>query len=193
MSMRAPLQIAFMTGQSDPASCALSIQQSTFLDALAAPEIATVRSNFPYTANSKPRTTPSLPRASWNNARQYLASRQPAFAERHRASVLTMLDGAERTVLLAGSCGLELLANLRLPQAILDRVHVFAYGAVARRRPVCDVLAVWGRRDVIARPWRRRDDHIVDCGHMTYLETPEVLTLCQEFIARRCSTLSILR
>jgi len=95
-----------------------------------------------------------------------------------------MLTQADRTVLLAGSCGLELLANLRLPELVLSRLHVFAYGAVARRRPQVDIVAVHGRRDWIARPWRKHDDLFVDCHHMNYLASPEVLARCTDFIAR---------
>lgn len=177
-----PLQIAFLTGQSDPRSCALSRTQSAFLDALAVPEPARVRSNFPYLPGSSAPTHTPLWRASWNNARQYLASRSPAFAEQYRPSVSRMIARADHTVLLAGSSGMELLANLRLPDRELERLHVFAYGTVARTRPACETMAVYGRRDWIARPWRESADIIVDCAHMTYLETPQVLTLCTAFV-----------
>jgi hypothetical protein len=178
-----PLQVAFMTGQSNPSSCALSPVQDRFLDALPVPESARVRCNFPYLPDPLPHRHVPLARASWHNMRLYVASRDPAFADRHRPTVLRMLMRADRTVLLAGSCGLELLANLRLPEPSLDRVHVFAYGAVARRRPAIDLFTVRGRKDWIARCWGGQIDVTVKCGHMTYLEAPEVLALCKEFVA----------
>jgi len=177
-------QIAFMTGQSDPSRCALSPLQSSFLEALALPDVAKVPTNFPYAALPLPYRDVSLAAASWHNARQYVRSRAPAFAERHRASVVAMAQRADHTVVLAGSCGLELLANLSLPGETLRRLHVFAYGPVARRSPACDLLVVRGRHDWIARGRSLRVDHVVNCGHMDYLENPDVLALCRGWIGR---------
>ncbi len=177
-----PLQVAFLTGQSDPRTCALSRTQTAFLDGLPVPAPARVRSNFPYVSGSATAAHTRLWRASWNNTRQYFASRTTAFAEMHRPPVSRMIARAEHTVLLAGSCGLELLANLHLSDGELERLHVFAYGAVARSRPTCETLAVCGRRDWIARAWREPTDVIVDCTHLTYLETPHVLSLCSAFV-----------
>jgi hypothetical protein len=154
------------------------------MEALPVAPSGKVFSNFPYLSDEHPHRAVSLMRASWNNAAQYLASRRPAFAERHRVTVRQMIERADRTVFLAGSCGLELLSNLRLPRSVLDRVHVFAYGVVARRRPPVDMLAVRGRHDWIARRWRAADDVIVDCHHLNYLESPDVLAHCTRFIAR---------
>ena len=95
-----------------------------------------------------------------------------------------MIAPADHTVLLAGSCGLELLANLHLSDAELERLHIFAYGAVARTRPACETMAVCGSRDWIARAWRQPTDVIVDSSHLTYLETPHVLALCSAFVGR---------
>ncbi|MDB4917871.1 MAG: hypothetical protein JWM95_5515 [Gemmatimonadetes bacterium] len=179
--MKLSLQVAFITGQSDPASCALSPVQERFLDALPISEAAKVRRNFPYAVHSQPYQEPMLLRASWHNTRQYFASRRPAFAERSRPAVLQMLARANCTVLLAGSCGLELLANLRLPAEVLANVRVFAYGAVVRRRPVVELVAVRGRRDLIAS--RMPGAASVDCNHLSYLESPAVLAICAKFVA----------
>jgi hypothetical protein len=184
--MRLPLQIAFLTGQSDPSGSALAPPQEAFLDALPTPDHWKVRVNFPYPEATPPHRPTPLPRASWNNSRQVLASRGPAFAESFRPPVLALLARAERTLLLAGSCGLELLANLDLPARALERLHVFAYGAVARRRPACDLRQVRGRRDWIAKALSRIDlgpaDAWVACGHLDYLNDPEVLALCRAFL-----------
>ena len=145
-----------------------------------------MRVNFPYPEVTPPHRPAPLPRASWNNARQFLASRRAAFAARHRPPLLALLARAERTLLLAGSCGLELLANLDLPARELGRLHVFAYGAVCRRRPACDVRQVRGRRNWISRALTRIDldrcDAWVAGGHLEYLEDPEVLALCRAFL-----------
>lgn len=172
------MQVVFLTGQSDPARCALSPAQRAFLEALplAAPDKLAL--NFPYHSDTLPWRNVSLAAASINNARQYLASRQPEFAARHAPHVQRLLSRAPRTLILAGSAGLELLANLRLPRETLDRVHVFAYGPVARRLPGCACVLVQGRRDWVSRLWFHTVDHRVECTHLDYLESPEVLALC---------------
>lgn len=180
--MTPPLQILFLTGRSDPRSAALSPLQTAFLDALPAPDSWKVRVNFPYPASTPPyREIPLLP-ASWRNFRQFAGSRRAAFADRHRAQVLGRIEAAGRTFVLAGSSGLELLANLRLPAAALARLHVFAYGPVARRLPVCDHRLVQGRRDWISRAWFRGAGVRVDCGHLGYLADPAVLRLCCAYL-----------
>lgn len=189
--MTPPLQIAFLTGASDPRSVALSPVQAAFLDALPAPDDWKVRVNFPYPAATPPfRETPLL-LASWRNGRQYLASRRPAFAERYRPQVLDRIARAERTLFLAGSSGLELLANLHLPAAALARLRVFAYGPVARRLPDCDCRLVQGRRDWISRGGFRAGRHQVDCGHLDYLSDPAVLALCRDYLRELRETMEI--
>lgn len=185
--MSLPLQVAFITGQSDPERCALSPLQAAFLDALPVPDAGKVRVNFPYTTTTLPHRRVALGPASWHNGRQYLGSRAPAFAERHRAGALALLSRADRTVLLAGSCGLELLANLGLPDSALRRVAVFAYGPVARRRPACEVVVVQGRRDWISRAWGPHADEVVEAGHLDYLRDAEVLAHARAFIVRVAS------
>ncbi len=174
-------QVAFLTGQSDPGRCALSPAQSAFLDALSWPDVAKVQTNFPYDDRTRPYRNVSLAAASWHNTRQYLRSRTPVFVDQHRSSVVEMAARAEQTLLLAGSCGLELLANVALPDHILQRLHVFAYGPVARRAPACDLFVLRGRGDWISRAWSGRVDQVVDCGHMDYLANPQVLALCREW------------
>jgi hypothetical protein len=182
--LRPRLQIAFCTGQSDPNGCALSSAQAAFLEALPAPGAVKLGVNFPYRRDTPPHREIGLLRASWNNARQYAASRRPRFARAHRASVMAMLQGADRHVLLAGSCGLELLANLALPPEALRRMQVFAYGPVARRAPECEVYLVQGRRDWLSRACFHHPDAHVDCGHLGYLVCREARDLCAAFVAR---------
>lgn len=181
MSARLPFQAAFLTGRSDPRRCALSPLQRRFVDRLELPRGAAVPLNFPYEPGPPYGETPLL-LASFHNARIYLEARRPGFAERHAGPVRALLGRAEHTVFLAGSCGLELLAGLRLEPEVLERVSVFAYGPVARAPAGCRVLTVQGERDAISRWWLRKADHRVPCGHMDYLSCPEVLTLCREFI-----------
>jgi hypothetical protein len=180
--VKPPLQIAFLTGASDPRSAALSPEQTAFLDALPAPDSWKVRMNFPYPRTTSPYRDIPLLFASWRNGCGYLASRRRAFAERYRPRVLECLGAAERTLLLADSSGIELLANLRLPAAALDRLHVFAYGPVARGLPGCDGRLVQGRRDLISRACFSTVDAQVEGGHLDYLGNPAVLALCRAYL-----------
>jgi hypothetical protein len=178
------VQIAFMTGQSDPPSCALAADQHAFLDALLAPEREKVRCNFPYDRASREVLDVPLWRASLNNVRQYTASRSDRFARTYRPHVLAMLDQADRTLLLAGSCGIELLNNLHLPEPVLRAVYVFAYGPVARRRPACRHEIAGSRRDVISRRWFPAPDAWVDANHLGYLGSEQVRARCAELLER---------
>ncbi len=98
--------------------------------------------------------------------------------------VEALLARADRTLFLAGSCGLELFNNLALPADTLRRVTIFAYGPVARRRPGCACLLVQGRRDWFSRRYFRTVDARVNTGHMDYLANPEVAKLAVETVRR---------
>ena len=183
---RLPLQVAFLTGQSNPPGAALTPVQVDFLARLPVPAEARVGLNFPYptvdvTATASPA---SLLAASVRNGRQYLASRRAGFAERHRPAVAALLARADHTLLLAGSCGLELFNNLALPVEMLRRVTIFAYGPVARRRPDCACVLVQGRRDWLSRWYFQSVDARVNAGHLGYLSDPAVLALTVETVRR---------
>jgi hypothetical protein len=183
-SRRPECQVIFLTGQSDPDRCALSPEQQAFLDALPLPASAKIALNFPYEADTPPWRAIPLWIGSVNNARQYARSRRPAFAADHAPRVQQLLGRARRTLILAGSCGLELFVNLQLPREVLDTVQIFAYGPTARRRPDCACVLVQGRGDWISRLWFDRVDHLVACGHRDYLRSAEVLTLCIDVLRR---------
>lgn len=153
----ASLQIAFLTGQSDPESCALSMQQQHFLQQLQGPGRRLIDCNYPYRSASPTYRHMPLWRASVSNARQYLAARAARVADADRMRVVALLEQAPTTVLLAGSCGLQLLTALQLPLALRTRLAVFAYG------PVCNAPATFGQLcviqgsgDWISRAVRRR-------------------------------------
>jgi hypothetical protein len=183
--MKPPLQIAFLTGQSNPGNAALSPLQTSFLNALPAPDEWKVQVNFPYPDIPQSFQRTPLPTASLHNLSLYLRSRLPTFAATYRPAVLTQIGRAERTLFLAGSSGLELLVNLHLPPPALSRLHVFAYGPVARRLPPCDLRIVQGR-DSISRLFFRgvpkAKINRVDCDHLDYLRDPAVLALCVEYL-----------
>ena len=98
--------------------------------------------------------------------------------------MIAELDRADRTLVLAGSIGLDLLGRLDLPADLLDRLTVFAYGPVATKPPTCRTLRVCSRQDWVARCFRsgRRADVYVDSGHLDYLQHPEVARLCHDLV-----------
>lgn len=183
MTARAPLLVTFLTGQSDPERNALSPVQRGFLDSLAVAPDARLALNFPWRESAPHREVP-LWSATIANTRQYFSARHDAFAARHRPDLDALLARADHVVLLAGSCGLELLAGMRAPSEVWPRLHVLAYGPVARARPPMDCLLVGGRRDPISRVFFPRTDVEVDADHMSYLATPELREHARAFIAR---------
>ncbi len=182
---RTRLQLAFLTGQSDPARCALSPQQRAFGQALLAPGRVLHPCNFPYDAATPDHQPAALLAASWHNTRHYLRSRRPGFAAAHGPALAQLLQAAPHTLLLAGSCGLELLANLELPPALAQRCSVLAYGPVARRAPqVAQLQVLVGRQDWVSRLGWRGARQWIDSGHMDYLQQPAVLAIARELAAR---------
>lgn len=176
------LQIAFMTGRSNPKCWHLSVTQRMFLERMAAPQRHLVLMNFPYRTNSGPVKNNPLWLASLQNAKEYLAARHASFVINYKHSVTALLEQSAHTVLLAGSCGLELFNCLQLEQHWLERTSVFAYGPVARRLPCCQTLLIQGRRDLISRLWVRQADLNISTGHLGYLQNHEMVTHCQAFI-----------
>lgn len=175
------LQIAFITGRSQPGNTSLSPDQRAFMAALGRNREG-IAVNFPWVAQREAWQATPLLRASMNNARDYLGSRRPAFARTYQAGALALLASADHTLLLCGSCGLELFNNLQLPASAMSRVSIFAFGPVARRRPNCCHLLVQGRQDWISRLWFRDADEYIACGHMNYLSQPALIDGCTRFI-----------
>jgi hypothetical protein len=112
--MSANLQVAFLTGQAEPRNCALSPGQRDFLDRMAGPGVAVVPRDFPYEGVDRFPAV-SLIRMSLYVGWQYWSSRFTSMGTRHRSSVARLIEGAPKTLFLAGSSGIELFNNLHLP------------------------------------------------------------------------------
>ena len=187
---RPPLQVAFLTGQSRPPSAALSPDQVAFLGALPVPAgCRLIGRNFPYleVEEGEDRHVPApLLLASWRNGAQYLLSRRRGWGPRHRPAVEALLAGADHTLFLAGSCGLELFNNLGLPDGTRARVSLFAYGPVARHRPTgcAACFLVQGRGDLMSRWYFPVVDARVDAGHLDYLTNPAVQAQAAAMVRR---------
>ena len=194
---RPPLQVALLTGRSDPRSAALTPVQASLLAALRDPDVAVVPTNFPWPVPEAPESeladpadgpvrTPPVPLlvASVRNAAQYLGSRRRTWAARHRPALESLVERSDRTVLVCGSCGLELLSNLGADAATLARIDVLAVAPVARTLPRCRrVVLVRGRRDRISPLWIDAVDHLVDGGHLDVFENWQVIDLARGLVA----------
>ncbi len=178
------LLVTFLTGQSDPGRNALSPEQAAFLASLALAPAEMLALNFPWDAATLPHREVSLARASVANASQFLRAPRASFEAKHRGVLDPLLARADHVVFLAGSCGLELLRGLSPPPAVWPRLHVIAYGPVARARPHFDCHLVGGRRDPVSRVFFRETDTVVDADHMGYLRTPAMRDAALAFIAR---------
>lgn len=177
-----PYLLSFITGQSDPRGNALSPQQNAFLGQMPAPEENKLRLNFPWRPDTPPwRDTPLVP-ASFYNFRQFCQAQFPAFARRHRADLEAWSTQAEKHLVFAGSCGLELLCRLEPPKELWQKIYVFAYGPCVFKMPPCHVVTVQGRHDWISKPYLWKPDVKVAASHLDYLEDAEVLALAKTFV-----------
>ena len=176
---------AFITGHSVRGCTGLSAEQREFQQRSGIPLERWLPYNFPYHA-SFPFPEPfNLATASLNNVLHYSRSRLASFSLAHHEAVAAVLQPYQKVVLLAGSCGLELLNNLRLPAELRQRMHVFAYGPVSRRRPeVASCCLVQGHRDWLSRFYHRSVNHRYECSHMGYLQHPETLMHFHDYCGR---------
>jgi len=170
----------FLTGQSNRRSCQLSPIQRKLADLLEQQGFTVTPLNFPYDSQMEDYQESNLFKASLSNGLQYLFSRRATFSARYREQVLNQFSKNTPYLVLAGSCGLELLNNLQLPENILSKIHVLAYGPVARVVPAAEVTLVQGRDDWLSKQFFKNVDYPIDCGHMDYLESAEVTTLIVE-------------
>jgi hypothetical protein len=176
---------AFITGHSVRGCTGLSREQIDFQKRSAIPQEQWLPHNFPYSETHPfPEPVPLLA-ASLSNIVHFWESRLPAYKNRHRDAVAGIFSGHDAVILVAGSCGLELLNNLGLPAEVLRRLHVFACGPVSWRLPeTASCLVLQGAGDPVSRCFHRKADHWIDCAHMGYLQSPETMRLFNDLYFR---------
>lgn len=178
------LGVVFLTGQSDKHSCALSPLQQAFMQQLLVNGVQAMPLNFPYDGTLLPYRQANLFNASLANGQLYLNSRRSEFKSQYHQAVATELSRYSKTLVLAGSCGLELLNNVQLDASFSKRLHILAYGPVARSRPVFNCTLVQGRQDWLSRWFFPTVDIRIDSGHMAYLESKQLLAVAQSLITQ---------
>lgn len=177
--------VAFITGHSVRGCTGLSREQIDFQQRSQVAQEHWVPHNFPFQETFAFPESVGLLRASLNNVRHFVESMLPAFQRRHRAQVIKLFAAHEAVILLAGSCGVQLLHQLDLPAEILRRVHVFAYGPVSFQRPsTASLFVVQGKNDLLSRCFYPAANHRLVCSHMDYLRAPETLALFHSFYRR---------
>lgn len=146
-------------------------------------EIHWVDRDFPYPPKTAAWTATPLWRASLRNLRNFIQARWLTHSQSHQRGVTALLEKADTTVFLAGSCGLELLAGLNLAAPWRERFHVIAYGPVARSPlPALQLTTIRGRLDPLSWLFFPDADHHVPGGHLGTLAHAEFVTLCARII-----------
>jgi hypothetical protein len=185
-----PRKIAIFSGLSDPSTCALSKAQRDFLDALEAPASTKVFRNFPWIDAEEVRAEPPLLRASWQNVRQYLGAKKPTFVTQARRHWRALRESTDTRLILALSCGLEILRHLLDEHDDPATLTILALGPVTRAWPVFPCTLLYGSRDPIARmfsPQRSanltsRVITIPAVGHLDYFRSADVLRIANELL-----------
>lgn len=165
-------KIAFLTGLSNPRSCAISKVQKQFLNSLELPEIYKLCLNFPYIPADGEEDTP-LWKASFYNTHQFFSiSSSRALVREH---LLQLTNSTEKLALITGSCGLEIL-NVGSSEEIIKKIlHVYALGPVAWQKPDYPCTLIQGSSDYISKLFFRKVDlQVNDIHHMNYLENKSV-------------------
>lgn len=175
------MKIFFMTGLSDWNNSSLSPQQINFLKKINLQENNKIYMNFPFESNSKYKKTNILI-ASLSNSLQYMLART-SWIKKKEIDFKNLLAKENKILLLVGSCGLEILRNINLSAADKDKIHVIAYGGVAKKIPDYQHLTlVQGKNDWISRLWIKRYDLLINSNHMNYLDSQEFLTFINKYI-----------
>jgi len=186
----AQARAAWLTGQNSFRHSTLSPAESAVLGELEAVGYEPLHCGFPYNADAVTlpfRKEPVIP-AAWRCTAQYLAATySERFAHEVARHLQPLVDATSRhLLLLVGSCGAQMLGAarplLRVPDGL--SVHVLALGPVGRlpQHPAAQVLR--GRWDVLSHTLSRAPGRIVPCGHLGYLEEPEVRSAIRDFGAR---------
>lgn len=178
------MKIAFITGLSDLGNNSLSPEQTSFLKSLQTHEENKIYCNFPYTETKKHYKKTNIILASFSNSLQYFLSRTKLL-DKNTEQLKKMLKENDKVLLLSGSCGLELLNNMKFSKEEKQKLHIIAYGAVARKIPDFVYLTlVQGDKDWIARLWIHVYDIKIKANHMNYLQSNELVNFVNNYIEK---------
>jgi hypothetical protein len=177
-----PVKVAFLTGLSNPKSCALSALQKQFMARLELPQTYKVHSNFPYHPCQGEENEP-LWKASIANTRQFLQLRRAYYRQHLRGHLDSFAASCDKLILLTGSSGLSLLNVALTDTANKKMAHVFAFGPVAWQLPKVSCTLIQGSQDYLSRWFFKNVDYRIDgLNHLDYLCHPEVFSVINQSI-----------
>ena len=178
------IKVCFITGLSNYGNNTLSPIQTEFLSKIDTTEKNKLFLNFPYVNKNLTYKEPHIICASISNAYQYLLSKTYWIEEKNER-LKSMLKEERRILLLSGSCGLELIRNMKFTKEEKERLHVIAYGAVAKKIPDLKYLTlVQSKNDWIARLWIKEYDFMIEGNHMNYLESEKFLNFTNDYVRK---------
>lgn len=160
----------FLTGQSHRQSCGLSPAQSNVANIIQQQGASISELNFPYNEQLTDFKLANIVQASVNNAQQFLICYNKRFTQQYSDKLIAQLQDHDKYLILAGSCGLHIFNHLTLPQTLLDKIHIIAYGPVAHKTAATKTQLIQGTQDWISKIFFKQVDLQVPCGHMDYLE-----------------------
>lgn len=174
--------IVIFTGQSSFLHSRLSPEQERFLGCVA-PGFEPLRAGFPFHSEMlEAAGEPGLLAASMRNAAQAIASVwAPGYRAVLRGTLQRLADRTARAlILVAGSCGLQLInavwLELKVPPGLAVRVVALGPACFGRFRiERARITVIQGRRDRWSRLlYRGPVDRLADCGHLDYWTNDEV-------------------
>jgi hypothetical protein len=186
---RTTVKVVWLSGASDPFSSTLSEPEARLLESFGLPRDEVVWSNFPYAGPTTRRRVP-LPLAGLSNVLQFLAASTPVYrwlAARHWRA---LCGSASCMLVVAGSCGAQLLRALERATPDGVAVHALALGPVAWRAPRSLQLALVGGDDGYSRAFARalpavRVEVVPGVDHMSYLESSAVRERVRAWVRAR--------
>lgn len=183
-----PYKVAWLSGASDPWSCALAEDEANWLSSLGLPAAHVLDANFPYTGPRQRRCVP-LALASVANLAQFGWASTPLWRRAAAAHWRALCESTPRVLVVVGSCGAQLLRALAPVTPPGVRIEALGLGPVAWGTARGLELAILGARDVVARPFVRAlgcPVVIVDgVGHMGYLGSLAVRERARAWVQQR--------
>lgn len=184
-------RLVFVSGLSDPTSCALTQEQQHLLRQLPVSPDDVVPWNFPFLPGPQTVARPvGLLAASRANGAQFLALRRTRQQAAVAAHWQRLFAATTRVTVITLSCGLEIVRQglaCREPE-VGTQVRVVALGPVAWRRPSWPCVLIRGARDWVSRLFIHRADYtIADLDHLGYTTHPQVRALLCELLASNTS------
>jgi hypothetical protein len=189
---RTRFKIVIVTGLSDPNSCRLTEAQLSLINLPALPPDSVVTENFPFVQQPEgSMSSRSLAQASLANGLQFFRTWTAGYRNLAAVHWASLLQSVDHLLVVAGSCGIQLVTSCPAIQQAADKVRLLALGPVGTRQPRLSTVLVQGQRDWLSRSFFPRPDLIVArVGHLDYWENSLVRELVDQWLRDRISEFS---